>query len=96
MTYEHTWSIVRMDRRLEDGYVHTLHWRLNSTLNGVSTGSYGSAQLLLGESNPEIPYSSISENIALGWLFGVIDRDLYEEKHISELSAPAGGSGLPW
>ena len=37
-----TWTIAQLDRELADGYVYTVHYRVDATDGTYSAGAYGS------------------------------------------------------
>ena len=40
-----TWTIAQLDRELADGYVSTVHYRVDATDGTYSAGAYGSVGL---------------------------------------------------
>ena len=40
-----TWTISQLDRELADGYVNTVHYRVDATDGTYSAGAYGSVGL---------------------------------------------------
>ena len=42
MSITTTWTIAQLNRELADGYVNTVHYRVDATDGTYSSGAYGS------------------------------------------------------
>ena len=99
MSTTYTWSIADLNRKTEDGYVFTVHWRLDAT-NGVYTeGAYGS----VGLERPDtlIPFDSLTPETVIQWVkdhYGAEKVTEVEEAlaaRIAEKESPTEANGLP-
>jgi hypothetical protein len=91
------WNIENLDRKSNNGYVTTIHWRaiLQEDTKGVS--NYGAFSFKDGE--PTIPYENLTKETILSWLFNNIDKEEIENnliKQLEQLKNPISKSGLPW
>jgi hypothetical protein len=98
-----TWKIVKLDRELADGYVHTVHYRVDATDGTYSAGAYGS----VGLEKPDtlVPYKDLTSDIVIGWVKAKLDAEEAGNvakieaalaANIAEQKTPTKGSGLPW
>lgn len=102
------WTITNMDRHLPDGdvcpdgAVYALYWDAHCSHEGVFGRVYGSQNL--GEPDPAsfTPYSQLTPETALAWLYaglgeeGVkqVEDSIYAQ--IENQLHPKNSSGLPW
>ncbi len=108
MSSSTVWDIAQLERQLPDGEtcpdgaVYTIHWTASYQENGESASAYGSVGL--GNPNPEnfIPFSELTKQEVLNWLFetlGVdqvvsIQENLYQQ--VQDKINPTSASGIPW
>lgn len=102
------WGISNLDRHLPDGdtcpegAVYTAYWTATLEDGGYTASSYGS--IGLGEPNPDdfIPFSQLTEEQVLDWVFQTMGPDrvvqVQEELYnrIQEQINPTEASGIPW
>ncbi len=102
------WAIVNLERHLPDGdtcpdgAVYIAHWTASLEQDGQSASAYGSVGL--GEPNPNsfTPFSSLTEEQVLTWVFetlGVdqvvaIEESLYNQ--VQQEINPTSAAGVPW
>ena len=98
-----TWTIAQLDRELADGYVYTVHYRVDATDGTYSAGAYGS----VGLEKPEtlVPYKDLTSDVVVGWVKekliaensdAVTKIEAALAARIAEQKTPTVGSGLPW
>jgi hypothetical protein len=100
LTPQFVWSITDLERRVADGYVVKPYWKLEGT-QGVFT-VYRSGSLNFPDGSPDIPYESVTETIAVGWVIDNIGPNGVEElqrsisAELDQLINPVYSFGLPW
>jgi hypothetical protein len=97
MTIE--FKISNLDRDTADGFVTTAHWTASKTVDGFSTGSYGSAGFTKEDGVNLIPYADLTEATVVGWVKEKLDVEAMEtgfDVQLAELSAPSKATGTPW
>ena len=98
-----TWTISQLDRELADGYVNTVHYRVDTTDGTYSAGAYGS----VGLEKPEtlVPYKDLTSDIVIGWVKAKLDAEETGNvakieaalaANIAEQKTPTTGTGVPW
>ena len=98
-----TWTIAQLDRELADGYVGTVHYRVDATDGTYSAGAYGS----VGLEKPDtlVPYKDLTSDVVVGWVKAkliVEDSEAVTKieaalaAQIAEQKTPTTGTGLPW
>ncbi len=98
-----TWTISQLDRELADGYVNTVHYRVDATDGTYSAGAYGS----VGLEKPDtlVPYKDLTSDIVIGWVKAKLDEEEAGNvakieaalaANIAEQKTPTTGTGLPW
>jgi len=98
-----TWTIAQLDRELADGYVSTVHYRVDATDGTYSAGAYGS----VGLEKPDtlVPYKDLTSDVVVGWVKAKLIADDSEAvtkieaalaAQITEQKTPTTGKGLPW
>ena len=98
-----TWTIAQLDRELADGYVYTVHYRVDATDGTYSAGAYGS----VGLEKPDtlVAYKDITSETVIGWVKAKLDAqeagtvaniEAALAANIAEQKTPTKGSGLPW
>ena len=98
-----TWTIAQLDRELADGFVGTVHYRVDATDGTYSSGAYGS----VGLEKPDtlVPYKDLTSDVVVGWVKaklivedseGVTKIEAALAAQIAEQKTPTTGTGLPW
>tara|TARA_R100000353_G_scaffold868_1_gene1187 strand:- start:241 stop:549 length:309 start_codon:yes stop_codon:yes gene_type:complete len=98
-----TWTIAELDRELADGYVYTVHYKVDATDGTYSSGAYGS----IGLEKPDtlVPYKDLTEEVVVGWVKAKLnseDSKTVENVEaalaakIAEQKTPTVGTGIPW
>jgi hypothetical protein len=60
------WSLPTLERKLDDGFVFTAHWRCTATDGEFSATSYGTAGFTQDpESDSFVPYDQLTEEQVL-------------------------------
>ena len=98
-----TWTIAQLDRELADGYVTTVHYRVDATDGTYNAGAYGS----VGLEKPDtlVPYKDLTSDIVVGWVKAKLNAE--EDGNVAKIEAalaaniteqktPKTGTGLPW
>jgi hypothetical protein len=91
------WNIENLDRKSENGYVTTIHWRAILQEDDKVVFNYGTVSFEDGE--PIIAFENLTKEIILSWLFKKINKQETESKLIEQfekLKNPVIKSGLPW
>ena len=99
MSVSYNWSIADLNRKTEDGFVFTVHWRIDASTEAYSEGAYGS----IGLERPEslIPFDQLTTEQVVQWVkdyFGeekVAEIEAALAARISEKQTPTEASGLP-
>ena len=99
MSLSYNWSIADLNRKTEDGFVFTVHWRLDASNEAYSEGAYGS----IGLERPEelIPFDQLTPDQVIQWVkdyFGeekVAEIEAALADRISERQTPTQANGLP-
>tara|TARA_A100001515_G_C4465133_1_gene174950 strand:+ start:265 stop:573 length:309 start_codon:yes stop_codon:yes gene_type:complete len=98
-----TWTIVQLDRELADGYVYTVHYRVDATDDTYSSGAYGTVNL--EKPDKLIAYKDLTSDVVIGWVKAKLeaeDSDAVKNieaalaAQIAEQKTPTVGSGTPW
>ena len=98
-----TWTIAQLDRELADGYVYTVHYKVDATDGTYSAGAYGS----VGLEKPEtlIAYKDLTLDVVIGWVKAKLDAEeagtvsnieTALAANIAEQKTPTVGKGIPW
>jgi hypothetical protein len=96
MTAQINWTIQQLDRKTEDGFVTTVHWRCDATDGGFSANVYGSVGFIGGLITP---YEDLTQEQVLGWVWGSVDKSSTEARLLNQIESkknPVTASGLPW
>ena len=96
------WRIANLERETSDGYVFTAHYTIDANDGVYSAGAYGSIGLERPESKKLLPFSSLTQDLIVGW----VKEKLTEEKvkeieaalqaQLNEQHAPTKQAGVPW
>jgi hypothetical protein len=96
---EYTWSVAQLDRNTSDGFVNTVHWRVNATDGDKSASSYGTVGYTQEEGKTLVPYSNLTETAVLAWVQESLNKETVEAslaQQIELLKNPVTASGTPW
>ena len=99
MSVSYNWSIADLNRKTEDGFVFTVHWRVDASNETYSEGAYGS----IGLERPDelVPFDQLTNEQVVQWVkdyFGeekVAEIEAALAARISEKQTPTEASGLP-
>ena len=98
MATEFKWSIGTLERKLDDGFVVTVHWRASATDGDYSASTYGTVGYTQSEES-FTPFDELTEETVIGWVQNSLDKDEIEANLASQIEAakaPATVAGLPW
>ena len=98
-----TWTIAQLDRELADGYVYTVHYKVDATDGTYSAGAYGT----VGLEKPDtlVAYKDLTSDTVIGWVKAKLFAEDSEAvtkiesalaTNIAEQKTPTVGTGLPW
>ena len=100
-----TWKIQLLEytNNAEKGVV-VAHWRCDAEEtvgeDTYTASSYGTCGFTPDPASPDyVPYESLTEEIVLGWVYPVVDKDATEaalQANIEDQKAPKTEAGLPW
>ena len=103
------WVISTLERDLQpadmDGAIIVAHWRCNAEQENEGTtysaSSYGTSGFTPDPTSPSyVPYSSVTEELALSWCFADgVDKDAIEASLQASIDGqidPVTASGVPW
>jgi len=96
---EYTWSVANLDRNTSDGFVNTVHWRVNAKDGDKSVYSYGTVGYTQEEGKTLVPYDTLTETAVIAWVQESLDKDTVEAslaQQIEALKNPVTASGTPW
>ena len=94
-----TWSVSNLDRNTSDGFVNTVHWRVNAVDGDKSASSYGTVGYTQEEGKTLVPYSNLTETAVLAWVQETLNKATVEAslaQQIESLKNPVVLSGIPW
>ena len=96
---EITWSVAQLDRNTSDGFVNTVHWRVNAVDGDKSASSYGTVGYTQEEGKTLVPYSNLTETAVIAWVQESLNKATVEAslaQQIEALKNPITASGVPW
>ena len=96
---EITWSVAQLDRNTSDGFVNTVHWRVNAIDGDLNASSYGAVGYAQEEGKTLVPYSNLTETAVLAWVQESLNKATVEAslaQQIEALKNPVTASGVPW
>ena len=95
---ETTWSVAQLERNTSDGFVVTVHYRVNAVDGDYSASTYGTVGYTQGEES-FVPFDNLTEETVIGWVKESLDAETVEANLASQIEAqkaPATIAGLPW
>ena len=93
-----TWQIDQMDRLTSDGFVVTVHYRVNAVDGDYNASTYGTIGYTQ-DSDTYTPYADLTQAQVIGWVQTSLGKDTVEnslQSQIDALKNPTQASGLPW
>jgi len=96
---EYTWSVAQLDRNTSDGFVNTVHWRVNAKDGDLNASSYGTVVYTQEEGKTLVPYDTLTETAVLVWVQESLDKATVEAslaQQIESLKNPVTAKGVPW
>lgn len=100
MATTYTWTIANCEHDIATGGINVVHWRVSAEDGEYSASAYGTVGLTPDPSSPDfVAYADVTEAMALGWVWGSVDKDEMEAnlaQQIADQKAPKTESGLPW
>jgi hypothetical protein len=97
-----TWDIATLERKLEDGAVHTVHYIVTAKDQEVVTRAYGSVGLDPADPDSFVPYESLDKAIVIGWVKTKLSDEQVKtiettlENEIKGRLSPNESTGVPW
>jgi hypothetical protein len=92
------WSISQMDRLTSDGFVITVHYRVNAVDGEYQASTYGTTSYTQDQ-DTFIPYDQLTEAEVVGWVQTSLGKDTVEsslQSQIDLLKHPTQANGIPW
>ena len=100
MAITYNWTIENCEHDIATGGINVVHWRVSAEDGEYSASAYGTVGLTPDPSSPDfVPYADVTEAMALGWVWGSVDKDETEANLAAQIDAqknPTEASGLPW
>jgi len=100
MATTYTWTIANCEHDIATGGINVVHWRVSAEDGEYSASAYGTVGLTPDPSSPDfVAYADVTEAMALGWVWGSVDKDETEANLAAQIDAqknPTEASGLPW
>ena len=94
----YNWQIPQMDRLTSDGFVVTVHYRVNAVDGEYNASTYGTIAYTQ-DSDTYTPYADLTQAEVVGWVQTSLGKDTVEaslQSQIDALKNPTQASGLPW
>ena len=95
---ETVWSIAQLERNTADGFVVTVHYRVNAVDGDYSASTYGTVGYTQSEES-FTPFDELTEETVIGWVQNSLGKDEIEANLASQIEAakaPATVAGMPW
>ena len=100
MAITYNWTIANCEHDIATGGINVVHWRVSAEDGEYSASAYGTVGLTPDPSSPDfVAYADVTEAMALGWVWGSVDKDETEANLAAQIDAqknPTEASGLPW
>jgi hypothetical protein len=93
------WTIPQMDRLTSDGFVVTVHYRVDAVDGDYSSSTYGTVGYNQQPEETYTPYDQLTEAQVVGWVQTSMGKDTVELSLQSQIDAqknPVQVSGTPW
>jgi hypothetical protein len=98
MAIEYTYTIAQLERNTSDGFVVTVHYRVNAVDGDYSASTYGTVGYTKSEES-FTPFDELTEETVIGWVQNSLNKDEIEANLASQIEAakaPATVAGMPW
>ena len=95
---EITWNVANLERNTADGFVVTVHYRVNAVDGDYSASSYGTVGYTQEEGD-FTPYENLTEETVISWVKDSLNAAEIEAgltANIESQKAPATLAGTPW
>ena len=92
------WQIDQMDRLTSDGFVVTVHYRVNAVDGTYTASTYGTTSYTQ-DSDTYIPDADLTQAEVIGWVQTSLGKDTVEASLAAQIEAqknPVQATGLPW
>ena len=93
------WQVVQMDRLTSDGFVVTVHYRVNATDDTYSASTYGTIGYTQEPGETYTPYDQLTEAQVVGWVQTSLGQETVEASLQSQIDLqknPVQAAGVPW
>ena len=93
------WQIPQMDRLTSDGFVVTVHYRVDATDDIYGASTYGTVGYTQEPGETYIPYADLTEATVVGWVQTSLGKDTVETSLQSQIDLqknPVQAAGVPW
>ena len=93
----YNWTIANLERNTADGFVVTVHYRVNAVDGDYSASSYGTVGYT--QEGDFTPYESLTEGTVISWVKNSLDVAEIEAGLTANIEAqkePVTVSGTPW
>lgn len=95
----YNWTITQMDRLTSDGFVVTVHYRVEASDDTNTASIYGTVGYSQDPEASPTPYDDLTKEQVVGWVQTSLRKEVIEEalqSQLDALAAPVQESGLPW
>lgn len=99
MTTQFNWTIPQMDRLTSDGFVVTVHYRVDATDGIYNSSTYGTVGYTQQPDEQYTPYDQLMEAQVVGWVQTSLGKDTVETSLQSQIDLqknPVQEAGVPW
>ena len=96
---EYIWSVANLDRNTNNGFVNTVHWRVNAVDGDLNASSYGTVGYTQEDGKTLVPYSNLTETAVIAWVQESLNKETVEAslaQQIELLKNPVNATGVPW
>lgn len=97
MTTTFNWTIAQLDRNAADGFVTTVHYRVDAADGEITAGAYGTIGYEPRDSFK--PYDQLTKDEVVNWVKESLGEDTVQDALEAQIDAqkqPKTASGLPW
>ena len=95
---EYQWNVVQMDRLTSDGFVVTVHYRVNAVDGDYTAFTYGTVGYTQTDKS-YTPFADLTESVVVGWVQDSLGKDTVEASLTAQIETqknPVQETGLPW
>lgn len=93
------WTIPQMDRLTSDGFVVTVHYRVDAEDEGFVASTYGTIGYTQQPDETYTPYDQLTEAQVVGWVQTSLGQETVEASLQSQIDLqknPVQEAGVPW